>query len=249
MSRGGTCALLAAAIAVAPLVTATAPSTAQAAQQSAAPSKQALDQIYTDAQIHVERYNSTGDAEQLRAAHKMLGEWLRGHAQLYGYSDQAVQARAPVQQQVAAIEDKLGDAAPAASTTPAPSQPPARTVSPEIAQRQRSANAMVTGGLVMGAVGLSSVLFVGLPALGLRNRAVDNSRTEEFRIEEEKYLDRARRRHTVMIVSMAIGGVFTIGGITLVSVGAAKKSAVNRELAFAPAVGPSFAGGSLRMRF
>ncbi len=242
--------MLAAVMAVAPAAPLVGSTTAHAAEH-APPSKEALDQIYTDAQIHVERYNGTGDVAQLQTAHQMLGEWLRGHAQLYGYSEQAVAARAPVQQQVAAIEDKLGESAPAPTpaATPAEPPPPPTPVSADIAARQRRANSMLTTGFVLGAVGLSSILFVGLPALGLRNNALDNASTEEFRAEEEKYLRRARRRHTTMIVSMAIGGVFTVAGITLVSAGAASKNAVNRELSLSPAVGPSFAGGSLRLRF
>ena len=244
-----TSTLLAAVMAVAPLAPVVAPCVAHAAEQ-APPSKETLDQIYTDAQIHVERYNSTGDEAQLRTAQQMLGEWLRGHAQLYGYSEQAVSARAPVQQQVAAIEDKLGESSPTPAATAAqPAPPPPTPVSADIAARQRRANTMLNSGFVLGAVGLSSILFVGLPALGLRNNALDNAAAEEFRAEEEKYLRRARRRHTTMIVSMALGGVFTVAGITLVSAGAASKSAINRELSLAPAVGPSFAGGTLRLRF
>lgn len=252
MKQTTTSMMLAVAMAVAPVATAVTPAVAAASEQAAPPSKEALDQIYTDAQLHVERYNGNGDVEQLRAARQLLDQWLRGHAQLYGYGEQAVQARAPVQQQVAAIDEKVGEPAATPVATPTPTAAPAPAPSPvnaEIAARQRRGDQMFTGGLVLGAVGLATVLFVGLPALGLRNTALDNAQVQEFRADEERYLRRARRRHTTMIVTMAIGGAFTLGGITLVSAGAATKNAADRELALSPAVGPTFAGGSLRLRF
>jgi hypothetical protein len=239
----------------APTMTTVAPLVAAATQPaegapSKAPSKATLDQIYTDAQIHVERYNTTGDKAQLQSARQLLDEWLRGHAQLYGYGQAAVDARAPVQQQVAAIDEQLGPAAtPAATPAPAAEPPPTKSVPPDIAQRQRRSNAMLTSGLVLGAVGLSTVLFVGLPAYGLRNNALDNARQQEFYAEEEKYLRRARRRQNVMISTLAVGGAFTAAGLALVIAGAVGKSRVQRDLAFTPEVGPSFAGGTLRVRF
>jgi hypothetical protein len=243
---------LALSLAGAPIIPISPTLISAAAPESAAtpPSRATLDQIYTDAQMHVERYNGNGDQEQLRSARSLLDEWLRGHAQLYGYSEQAVAARAPVQQQVAAIDDKLGPPAGSEPASAPAAQAPAPTPVPaDIVRRQRRSNTMLTTGLVLGGLGLATVLFLALPAYGLRNNALDNAKGEEFYVDEQIYIDRARRRHNVMIGAFAVGGAFFAGGTALVIAGAVGKNRANNDLAFAPALGPSFAGGSMRLRF
>ena len=108
---------------------------------------------------------------------------------------------------------------------------------------------MLTSGLVLGGAGIATVLFLGLPAYGLRNNALDNARAEKFYAEEQRFIRRARRRHNFMIATMAVGGAFTVSGIVLTIVGGASKASIRNELSLAPSVGPTFAGGTLRLRF
>jgi hypothetical protein len=122
-------------------------------------------------------------------------------------------------------------------------------MTPEQVRRKKRSDAMFNAGLILGALGISSVLFLGLPAWGLRNNALDNAREQRFHVDEQRYLERARRRHRVMIGSLAVGGAFTIGGIVLVTVGAVGRASVQREIAIAPMVGPETTGLSARLRF
>lgn len=247
---------LAASLAATPVASAHAstPVVAQVAVQPAGIPKTAeeLDALYAHAQMQVEGYNATGDVAKLRVAHEELNRWLTAHAQLYGYAEAAAKSRAPVQQQIAALDEVLGKSAPAptpVAATPPPTPGPAMT--PEQANRRRTYDKMSTWGIVSLSLGVGTLVLGALPAWALRNRALDNAAEERFYVEEQKYLSRARRRENATYGLLAVGSAVTALGIALIAVGASGRARIRREmsLSLSPSFGPGLTGASATVRF
>lgn len=209
---------------------------------------EALDELYAHAQMQVESYNATGDVAKVRIAHEELSRWLVGHAKIYGYGEPATQARAPVQEQIAMLEQVLGShGTPATATTPV--APTGSSMTAEQAERRRTYDKLTTWGIVSLSVGAGTLVLGALPAWLLRNNALSNAADESFYVEEQKYIERARRRQTVGYALLGIGCGLLGLGITSVAIGASGRARLRREMAVAPALGPGFAGASATLRF
>jgi hypothetical protein len=221
-----------------------------AIQPSAPATPEALDELYTHAQMQVEAYNATGDVAKVRVAHEELSRWLVGHAKIYGYGDAATKARAPVQEQIAMLEQVLGPAGtPAATVSPTPATPTSPAMTPEQAERRRTYDKLTTWGVVSLSLGAGLVVVGALPAWLLRNRALSNAADESFYVEEQKYIERARRRHIAALAMLGVGCALVGVGIAGLGIGAGGRARLRREMAVAPALGPGFVGGNATVRF
>lgn len=221
-----------------------------AVQPAATPATPAaLDELYTHAQMQVEGYNTTGDVAKVRVAHEELQRWLVGHAKVYGYGEAAASARAPVQQQLAMLEKILKDTGTPAATAPAPVAASGPAMSPEAAERLRTYDKLTTLGIISLSLGGGTLLVGALPAWLLRNRALSNAADERFYVEEQKYIERARRRQTAAYVMLGVGSALVALGIAGVAVGAGGRARMRRDMAVAPALAPGFAGATATFRF
>jgi hypothetical protein len=223
-----------------------------AMQPAATPATpEALDELYTHAQMQVESYNTTGDVAKVRVAHEELSRWLVGHAKIYGYGDAAAQARAPVQQQIASLEQVLASQGPPppTSATPAAVAPTGPGLTPEQAERRRTYDKLSTWGIVSLSLGGGLLVVGALPAWLLRDRALTNAADESYYVEEQRFIERARRRHHAALAMLGIGCGLAVLGITSIAIGAGGRARLRREMVVAPALGPSFAGASATVRF
>lgn len=209
--------------------------------------------MHAEAEQRVERYNATHDATHLSVARELLARWLVEHRALYGDTPEANSVRAPIEQQLGAVDAELvrvaAVATPSAVTTPTPAPAPRPAMTPEQAAGLRRARAlMATGGTAMALGGLTLVA-ASLPLLLLRDRALRRADEQTFYVDEQRLLSRARRRHAGMVATLAVGTTLAGVGVALLSVGVAKHLRLRRELAIAPELGPGFAGVGASFRF
>ena len=79
---------------------------ARAAEPAPSPEVRAvqLQTLFTEAQLHVDRYNSTRDSKHLVVARELLAQWLVDHRALYGDSKEAIAQRSTIEQQLGMID-------------------------------------------------------------------------------------------------------------------------------------------------
>lgn len=213
----------------------------------------ALQAMHAEAQQRVERYNATHDASHLAAARELLARWLVEHRALYGDAAEAATVRAPIEQQLGAIDAELvrvgAPVAPTAAVAPVPAPAPRPAISPEHVAALRRARAMVGSGIAMTVAGGVTLMTVSLPLWVLRNRALRRANEQTFYVDERRLVARARRRHAGAVTTCAVGTVLAAAGVTLLAVGGVKQARLRRELTLAPELGPGFAGASAVLRF
>jgi hypothetical protein len=239
---------------------AAAPAEAQAETQ-ANPKVAELQAMHGEAQQRVERYNATLDASHLTTARELLTRWLVEHRALYGDTAEAKSVRAPIEQQLGAIDAELArvggsttavpvvvmPVGPAAVAGPGDSPPPRPTYAHHAAMRR--AQSLVRTGVGTTAVGGLTLLAASLPLWMLRNRALRRANEETFYVDEQRLVSRARRRQAGSIATFAVGTTLVGAGVALITVGAIKQLRLRRELAVVPEFGRGFAGASATLRF
>jgi hypothetical protein len=210
--------------------------------------------MYADAQNKVQKYNEDRDFKDLQGARDLLAKWLEEHRALYGDTQAALDVRAPVVQQLDAIDAQIAAllAPPPPKPTPAPQPQPQPAVTdappPQPTPASEEGQGMISGGTTLLVLGGAGVLGVGVPLWATRNQALDRAASREFRVDQQDDLDKARRRHVGAITMFAIGGSLAAAGIALLSAGLARRSRA-RRMAVAPQLGPGFAGASATVRF
>jgi hypothetical protein len=213
----------------------------------------ALQTMHAEAQQRVERYNATLDPSHLEVARERLARWLIEHRALYGDTEAAKAARAPIEQQLGTIDAELvrvgGAAEPVAVVTPVPAPAPRPAMTPQQAAELRRARALVTTGITATAVGGLTLVSVSLPLVLLRDRALRRANEQTFYVDEQRLVSRARRRHAGAIATFAVGTTLVAAGVALMTVGGVKRARLRRELAIAPEFGRGFAGASATLRF
>jgi hypothetical protein len=216
-----------------------------------------LQTIYLEAQKRVDLYNSTRDPKHLVVAKELLLRWLDDHATLYGPSGEAEALRTPIRQQLTMVDtelSRLSAPAPApapVSVQPAPAaaEPAPRSVDPEVAAALQEADRYVRGGTAAFTVGAITLLGVGLPLWAARNTAVRKASVQDFRVDEERWRERARRRQIATITTFSVGTPLVLLGTALITVGLAKRGQARRRMAVLPQLGPGLTGASLTLRF
>lgn len=212
-----------------------------------------LQWLYADAQARVERYDQQETPSDLHAARDGLATWLVEHRVLYGDTPAARQVRAPVQQQLDAIDARIAAVSASPPRTVAPSAPvgdAAHASSDRDLDRTHDAGSgLIHGGTALLIVGGASVLGVGLPLVAVRNRALDRAASREFRVEQQTDLEQARRRHTGAIAMFVVGGSLAAVGLSMLVVGGTKRARARRRLSMAPQLGPGLWGASATLRF
>lgn len=220
-----------------------------------------LQAMHGQAQQRVERYNATLDASHLSAARELLARWLVEHRALYGDTAEASSVRAPIEQQLGAIDAELlrvsgsttatpvavapvGPPAPVGPTDP----PPPRMTHADNAELNR-ARALINTGIGATAVGGLTLVAASLPLWMLRDRALRRANEQTFYVDEQRLIGRARRRQAGAIATFAVGTTLLGAGVALITVGAVKRLRVRREFAVVPELGRGFAGASATLRF
>jgi hypothetical protein len=140
--------------------------------------------------------------------------------------------------------------APAAPTTTAP--PPPR-FDPELARAQRSADGLAIGGAVALGLGGASLVLVSWPAYAFYKNSLERAESVRWVPEQDRFIDEARRRRSVMLISAGIGAGLTAVGTVLVATGLSRRArlrnATAATLSVAPAVGGGSYGVAASMRF
>ncbi len=207
-----------------------------------------LQTLYADAQAKVARFNDNGDPTHLHKAKNLLSTWLTEHRILYGDTPAALEVRAPVHQQLNAIEAQLAP----------PPQPVAQPVAPQPAQPapqpvdsgDSAGRGLIGGGATLLSLGAAGVLGVAVPFWALRDQSLEEARNEQFHVHQEEELDRARRRQTTAVTMTAVGGSLMLAGTMMLVSGAIVRSrARKRQVSVAPTLAPGFAGASATIRF
>lgn len=232
-----------------------------ATETEANPKVAELQAMHGQAQQRVERYNATLDPSHLSAARELLARWLVDHRALYGDTPEAKSVRAPIEQQLGSIDAELlrvgggATVAPVAVTPVGPpsaagpgGSPPPRPTYAHNAALGR-ARALVSTGVATTAVGGLTLLGASLPLWMLRNRALRRANEQTFYVDEQRLVERARRRQAGAIATFAVGTALVGTGVALITVGAIKRLRLNRELAVVPEFGRGFAGASATLRF
>lgn len=197
--------------------------------------EQRLLQQYREAQTLVEQYRGSGNIEDLRLARGKLTQWLSDHEIVYGTQTSAETVRAPIRQQIQEIDAIL-----ATASSPPPTPPP----SPE----HRSARRFITAGAVLIPVGVILGATVSLPLFVLRESALDRANRQLFYVDEQHFVDRARRFQAGGWVTMGLSLAMVGAGVALLATGLAQRSH-RRNVAFAPVFGEHFTGGVAHFHF
>lgn len=216
-----------------------------------------LQALHGQAQARVERYNTSYDVADLTTARELLAQWLVGHRALYGDTPAATSVRAPIEQQLGMIDAELLRVGAVARPVPvapmgppvAAPPPPRPTLTPEQSAELGRARAWTAGGTTSLVVGGVMLAGVSMPLWLLRERALRRANEEQFYVDEQRLVSRARRRNTGAIATFAVGATLAGAGIAMLTVGGVKRSRVRRELSVAPAFGAGFAGASATLRF
>ena len=234
---------------------------ARAAEPAPSPEVRAvqLQTLFTEAQLHVDRYNSTRDSKHLVVARELLAQWLVDHRALYGDSKEAIAQRSTIEQQLGMIDAELEHLSSAGTVAPAPAPAPmpapvmvdeerAPSVDPRRVEAQRQAQRWTRGGGAVLTLGLLTVVGASLPLWGLRNSALRRADEQTFRVDQERYFERAQRRQVGAIATLAVGAPLAALGVAMITVELVKRSQA-RQLTLMPEAGVGYAGAGLRLRF
>ena len=153
-----------------------------------------------------------------------------------------------------AMAPVLGHAAPPTQAAPAPgpqlaAAPPPKSGydSDTLYALDRAKSLRVWGGISLG-TGLGLIATSGVLWM-FRGAALRHADTRRFYPDEQRILDRARRRRVGAVVAMGIGVPMTFIGAGLLIGGAVWDNRARRRAAIVPVVTPRFAGASARIRF
>lgn len=217
-----------------------------------------LQTLYVEAQQRVGQYNATQDVAQLVVARELLSRWLVGHANIYGNSAVAVAQRETIEQQLGLIDAEL---ARVAAPTPAPvpvgaapqpqSEPPPPVLTAADRERlalRRESRAWTWSGAGLLTVGVATTLGISVPLWVSRNNALRDAQEEEFRADQERIEDKARRRQAGAIATLAVGVPLTVVGTALMVVGGHKR-AQSRRVSVSAGVGRGSAGAAMTFRW
>jgi hypothetical protein len=218
--------------------------------------------VYNIATAREKAYELDGELQHLRQAILLLQSYVQSYQALYAKTPETEAEVSKARERIAQLQARIGAAERGESPAPAPngsaapgtlahnhaimwnsghSPPP----DPELVERNRKlaaegkkTDAMLIAGYVVGSVGLLFLLgsagaFGAGAALdeGSEDNAGQDSTTAGF-----------------VALGIGLGGVAT--GATLLGVGFSRRKKHQRgELTVAPALAPSFAGASLRLRF
>ncbi|MBL4686882.1 MAG: hypothetical protein JKY37_19965 [Nannocystaceae bacterium] len=130
-----------------------------------------------------------------------------------------------------------------AEPEPAPAQPAASEGSPDAG---RGKTVKIWGGITLG-TGLVVIAASGI-TWGLRNTAIRRANRQKFYVDEQRLIDRARRRHTTAVVGLGVGTSLALIGTALLITGAVVTQR-ERRAAFTPVLTPGYAGVAASLRF
>ena len=148
----------------------------------------------------------------------------------------------------------LGLAVAIAPVLPAHAQAPTETApSPDPAAVERNADlrrakTVRTTGAITLATGVAMFGMSGIAWL-MRNSALRRADRQKFYVDEQRLIERARRRHVTTYVGLGLGTGLTVVGTGLLIAGAVWANRANRRTVFAPTLSPGFAGASATLRF
>jgi len=112
----------------------------------------------------------------------------------------------------------------------------------------RRAKQLRTVGAISLATGFAMFGMSGIAYL-MRNSALRRADRQKFYVDEQRLIERARRRHVATFVGLGLGTGLTVVGTGLLIAGAAWANRANRRTVFAPSLAPGFAGASATVRF
>jgi hypothetical protein len=142
--------------------------------------------------------------------------------------------------------------APAPSVPPAAAPPPPR-IDPEHARAQRTADGLVITGAAIAGLGGATLLLVAAPSQALYRRSLDRAESVRWVTEQDRFIDDAQRRRSIMLVSAGIGAGLTVIGTVILATGLARRARLRSSpvatLSVAPAVGGGSYGVGASMRF
>jgi hypothetical protein len=221
--------------------------------------------VYNIATAREKAYELDGELQHLRQAILLLQSYVQSYQALYARTPETQAEVSKAQERIAELQARIGAAERGESPAPAPNgsaapgtlahnhaimwnsghNPPP---DPELVERNRKlaaegkkTDAMLIAGYVVGSVGLLFLLGAA-GAFGAGAVLGQNSEDSE---------DNAGQGSTTagfVALAIGLGGVAT--GATLLGVGFSRRKKHQRgELTIAPALAPSFAGASLRLRF
>lgn len=142
--------------------------------------------------------------------------------------------------------------APAAALPPVAAPPPPR-VDPEHARAQRTADGLVITGAAITGLGGATLLLVAAPTHALYRRSLDRAESVRWVTEQDRFIDDAQRRRSIMLTSAVVGAGLTAIGTVILATGLARRarlrSSTAATLSLAPAVGGGTYGVGASMRF
>lgn len=140
-----------------------------------------------------------------------------------------------------------------APAVPLVAAPPPPRVDPERARAQRAADGLVVTGAVITSFGGATLLLVAAPTHALYRRSLDRAESVRWVTEQDRFIDDAQRRRSIMLTSAVVGAGLTAIGTVILATGLARRarlrSSTAATLSIAPAVGGGTYGVGASMRF
>jgi hypothetical protein len=146
--------------------------------------------------------------------------------------------------------------APAPTVAPAPTPvaaPPPPRIGPERLRAERNANGLIVAGSTVLALGGTSLVLVAWPSHALYQRSLERAEAARWVTEQDRFIDDARRRRSIMLASAGIGAGLTVVGAVILATGLARRARLRdstaASLSIAPAVGGGHFGVGASLRF
>jgi hypothetical protein len=131
--------------------------------------------------------------------------------------------------------------------------PPPPRLDPALVQERRSADGFVVAGATVAGLGGATLLLVAWPAHALYRRSLERAESVRWVTEQDRHIDDARRRRSIMVASAGIGGGLAVIGTALLVTGLSRRARLRNAsaatLSVAPAVGGGTYGVGASMRF
>ena len=136
-------------------------------------------------------------------------------------------------------------APPTEQTQPAP--PPDTGAAERNAELRRAKSVRNVGAISLA----SGVAMLGVSGIAylMRNSALRRANRQKYYVDEQRLIERARRRHVATFVGLGLGAGLTVIGTGLLIAGAAWANRANRRTVFTPTLSPSYAGAAATVRF
>lgn len=106
--------------------------------------------------------------------------------------------------------------------------------------RNVGAISLATGFVLVGVSGITYLM---------RNSALRRADRQKYYVDEQRLIERARRRHVATFVGLGLGAGLTVIGTGLLIAGATWANRANRRTVFTPTLSPSYAGAAATIRF